>query len=512
MSDSIPKGGRRWLARPLSSWLIRSLALALPIVCSVGVVYLATRAVGPPVSSLPAYLGWWMALAAASTIAMTLIGRVSRRLLPLAALLKLSLVFPDTAPSRFRTALRWGTVKSLEDRLAEARRGATEATPAEAAQRLLVLAAALDTHDNLTRGHSERVRAYSQMIGRELGLRPRELELLNWAALLHDIGKLEVPRGILTKKGQPTDEEWVILRRHTELGQALVEPLRVWLGRWCDAVGDHHERWDGSGYPNGTAGNEISLAGRIVAVADVFDVITSSRSYKQGSTASAGRAEIARCAGSQFDPEIVRAFLAVSVGRVRLATGPLAWLAEAPILARATLTPAAGTLAAAAVAVGVNASPNAVVDRSGRPADGRSTAPYAAPAARSALPSTATHAAEGSASGPRQSGAAGQTLTASADPTPPGGQPTPPRAPTPEPPGTPAPEPPRTTPSPPPSPASPPVSGFAPLPLPPLRDPPSSPTPELAPLPTADLPPLPAPALPPPPPPPLPPTSSLPGI
>ena len=278
---------------------------------------------------------------------LVVVDRVFRKLLPLAALLKLSLVFPDEAPSRFKIALRSGSVEDLAGRIAATKSAAEAATPSEAAARLLELVAALNIHDRLTRGHCERVRAYSVMIGEELGLSSAELDLLNWAALLHDVGKLEVPGEILTKDGRPTDDEWEVLRRHPLLGTDLVAPMREWLGKWTDAVGYHHERWDGQGYPHGLAGEDIPLAGRIVAVADVFDVITSARSYKQASAAEDGRKEIANCAGSQFDPHVVRAFLAVSLGRMRFVMGPLSWLAHAPLLGRLPLTPGLGTLAGA---------------------------------------------------------------------------------------------------------------------------------------------------------------------
>ena len=118
---------------------------------------------------------------------------------------------------------------------------------------------------------------------------------------------------------------------------------------------EHHERWDGKGYPRGLVGDEISLAGRIVAVADVFDVITSPRSYKRSGSVADGRLELARCAGTQFDPEVVRAFLAISVRQGRLAA-PLAWAAHAAALVRLPATQTANGLsagAAAAVAVGL---------------------------------------------------------------------------------------------------------------------------------------------------------------
>src|SRR5581483_5972764 len=138
-----------------------------------------------------------------------------------------------------------------------------------------------------------------------------------------------------------------VLRQHPLFGESLVDPMRNWLGTWVESVGYHHERWDGKGYPHGLAGEDIPLPGRIVAVADVFDVITSVRSYKKAFAATEARAEIARCAGTQFDPAVVRAFLNVSLGRMRLVMGPLSVLSHLPLLGRLPLTPAMGTFAGA---------------------------------------------------------------------------------------------------------------------------------------------------------------------
>ncbi|HEY3614440.1 MAG TPA: HD domain-containing phosphohydrolase, partial [Gaiellales bacterium] len=265
--------------------LLRGFVLVAPIAASVAFVHVASGIVPPPEGGALGRIAWWVGLSAAAMVVLVGIDRLTRRLLPLAALLKLALVFPDEAPSRFRTALTAGTTDDLEHRLAEARAGRESDTPAEAAERLLGFVAALSVHDSLTRGHSERVRAYSQMIAKELRLGRADVDRLNWAALLHDVGKLEVPAEILTKPGRPSDDEWQLIRSHPELGARLAEPLRTWLGEWTDAIRDHHERWDGKGYPKGDAGDDISLAGRIVAVADVFDVITSARSYKDSGSA-----------------------------------------------------------------------------------------------------------------------------------------------------------------------------------------------------------------------------------
>ncbi len=343
-------GERRWEARPVSAAALRTAVFVAPIVASMAYVYVASHVVPKP-AERPFFIAWWLGLSATATLVVIGIDKVTRRLLPLAALFKLSLVFPDRAPSRFGTAMRTGTVETLEERLTGAHEEHAIETPTEAAERLLRLVAALDRHDRITRGHSERVRAYTRMIGEELHLSDHDLDLLNWAALLHDVGKLSIPYEILNKPGKPTPEEWEVLRRHPVYGAEYVAPLREWLGEWAAAVTQHHERWDGKGYPAGLAGEEISFAGRIVAVADVFDVITSARSYKEAFGPASGRAEIADCAGTQFDPRIVRALLNVSLGRLRFAMGPLSWLANAPILGRLPLTPAVSTIASSAAAV-----------------------------------------------------------------------------------------------------------------------------------------------------------------
>ena len=321
----------RWRARPLASLALRTFVAILPIVASLLCVIVASRIVRAPSESLFGYLAWWVGLCALSTLVLVGIDKVARRLLPLGALLKLSLVFPDATPSRFKIALRSGTVKQLHRVVAEAKAGHVGETPAEAAERVLELVAALNAHDRLTRGHSERVRAYTQMIAEELGLAAADIDLLHWAGLLHDIGKLEVPYEILNKSTRPTQDEWEILKGHPEAGARLVAPLNGWLGEWVHAVDEHHERWDGKGYPHGLAGDDISYAARIVSVADVFDVITSARSYKDPIDATTAREEIARCSGTQFDPEVVRAFLTISLGRLRFAMGPLSLLAQSPL-------------------------------------------------------------------------------------------------------------------------------------------------------------------------------------
>src|SRR5918992_1596980 len=147
----------RWSARPIQAALLRAFIFLAPIAASIAFVYVISRVVRAPTSSWLLFLLWWVALAGLATGVLLVSDWLSRRLLPLAALLKLSLVFPDRVPSRFRTALRAGTVATLQERIARASTSAREGTPTEAAERLLELVAALDRHDKLTRGHAERV-------------------------------------------------------------------------------------------------------------------------------------------------------------------------------------------------------------------------------------------------------------------------------------------------------------------------------------------------------------------
>ncbi|HEX9765646.1 MAG TPA: HD domain-containing phosphohydrolase, partial [Nitriliruptorales bacterium] len=183
-----------------------------------------------------------------------------------------------------------------------------------------------------TRGHSERVRVNVDTLGEELGLSAEDRTKLSWAALVHDIGKLKVAEATLNETEQLSDEQWAELRRHPTLGRRLAAPLGPWLGPWIGAVTEHHERWDGGGYPAGLAGEEISLAGRITAVADTLEVLTAGRAYAPAIRPAAAREELVRCAGTQFDPKVVRAALRLSLGRRTAAAALLSTLAGIPII------------------------------------------------------------------------------------------------------------------------------------------------------------------------------------
>ncbi|MCP5027936.1 MAG: HD domain-containing protein [Actinomycetia bacterium] len=337
---------RKWLAR-----LLRVVILLLPIIVGFIVARGLRDALGQPTTA--GGLVWiWAVVIIGSTATVVAVDRLTSHLLPLVALMRLALVFPDEAPSRYSIALRSGTTRQLEKRIDEAREGFAGDAPVEVAEKMLGLMAALNHHDRLTRGHSERVRAYSNLIAEEMGLEGEELNKLRWAALLHDVGKLEVPYEILNKKGRLTDDEFDIVKTHPEVGMRYVEPLRQWLGEWVEAVGQHHERWEGGGYPAGTAGTDIALAGRIVSVADTYDVITAARSYKKPMSPEAARRELARCAGTQFDPEVVRAFLNAGIGaRKARRAGALSWLFNLPGLASVAAPPIIPAIVASALSL-----------------------------------------------------------------------------------------------------------------------------------------------------------------
>jgi len=170
------------------------------------------------------------------------------------------------------------------------------------------LARAVDSRDAYTGSHSERVASLSAQIATQLGLAVDEIELTRLAGSLHDLGKLAIPEEILRKPAALSDAERLVLERHPQIGYRMLESLGV--DPIADWVLHHHERWDGHGYPDGMAGDEIPLGARIIFVADAFDAMTSDRLYRAALTFEEAVAEVERCAATQFDPDVVNAFLA----------------------------------------------------------------------------------------------------------------------------------------------------------------------------------------------------------
>ncbi|MFD4135809.1 HD-GYP domain-containing protein [Streptomyces goshikiensis] len=175
------------------------------------------------------------------------------------------------------------------------------------------LVQAVDIKDRYTRGHSERVGQASAMIARELGMAGERLEVVRIAGILHDVGKLGVPTRLLRKDGPLTPEERRVIELHPEYGHEIVRGIGF-LGEARSAILHHHERIDGTGYPYGLAGAQIPELARVVAVADAFDAMTSTRSYSRARPVPAALAELERCAGAQFDPAMVNA-LSDAIGR-----------------------------------------------------------------------------------------------------------------------------------------------------------------------------------------------------
>jgi diguanylate cyclase (GGDEF)-like protein len=180
---------------------------------------------------------------------------------------------------------------------------------------LQALTRALDTRDEETEEHSQRVKCYSQLIARRLQLPEQEIEDIGRGALLHDIGKIGVPDAVLLKPGRLTEEERLLMRKHPEIGYRMIAHI-PFLADAAQVVLHHHEAYDGSGYPSGLAGTNIPLGARIFAVADAFDALTSDRPYRKALPIELAIEEIARCRGTQFDPQIVDLFLAIPINEL----------------------------------------------------------------------------------------------------------------------------------------------------------------------------------------------------
>jgi putative nucleotidyltransferase with HDIG domain len=167
---------------------------------------------------------------------------------------------------------------------------------------------ALDLRDEETEGHTLRVTEITVKLARAFGLSEAELVQVRWGALLHDIGKMGVPDGILLKPGPLTDEEWVAMKKHPDFAYEMLAPIR-YLRLALDIPYCHHEKWDGSGYPRGLKGDRIPLVARIFAVVDVWDALSSDRPYRAAWAEEKVREHIRAASGTHFDPQVVEIFM-----------------------------------------------------------------------------------------------------------------------------------------------------------------------------------------------------------
>lgn len=353
----LPQDASRWRSRPRLAVALRLAILLAPVAAAAGV----GLTVGHLIGDRPLWL-FVLLVGPACVLTSVLVERVARRFLPLETLLRMTMLFPERAPSRLAVA-RLGRDRAELRRLLAAPAGADEV-----AHVMLALITALGRHDRRTRGHSERVRMITELLGEQLQLPSADRDRLRWAALLHDVGKLEIAATILSKPSALDATEWQQMQQHPTHGARLAGPFLDWLGEWAGGIVHHHEHWDGRGYPGGLAGEQISRAGRIVAVVDAFETMTAARSYKRAGSTRAALAELTRCAGTQFDPAVVRQFLCIPVPRLWWATGALGLLVQVPVIGSAQQSvlqvgtavsaSAGGTVAAAGTAavVGVGSA------------------------------------------------------------------------------------------------------------------------------------------------------------
>jgi len=177
-------------------------------------------------------------------------------------------------------------------------------------QIMMSLQTAMEEKDGYTAGHTRRVTELALLLGQGAGLNGDDILVLRRASQFHDIGKLVVDVSCIQKAGELTPEEWELIKKHPGVGASIIEPL-TFMERERDIIRHHHERLDGTGYPDGIGGNEIDTLTRIITIADSYDAMTSRRNYRRNLTTTEAIGELWRCAGTQFDPELVEIFAGV---------------------------------------------------------------------------------------------------------------------------------------------------------------------------------------------------------
>lgn len=220
---------------------------------------------------------------------------------------------PEEILARIRSHLK---IKHLNDQLSEYRASLekmvalrTEQLKDASLEVIWRLTAASEYRDNETGAHIKRMSHYSAVIAQKMGLAQKTIETLLYAAPMHDIGKIGIPDAILLKPGKLDAKEWDIMKKHTTIGGNILKGSKIGFVRMGAKIAmTHHEKWDGSGYPQGLKGRKIPLVGRIVALADVFDALTSKRSYKEALSVEESHRIISEGQGSHFDPKVVDAF------------------------------------------------------------------------------------------------------------------------------------------------------------------------------------------------------------
>jgi putative two-component system response regulator len=179
----------------------------------------------------------------------------------------------------------------------------------EAAHAVVVaLANAVEAKDSTTEQHCQRLALQAARLGMQIGLGPAELDAVTYGALLHDVGKIGVREAVLTKAGPLDDAEWQEMRRHPAIGERICTPLAA-FAVFGPIIRHHHERWDGAGYPDRLVGEQSPIGARIVGLVDAFDAMTHDRPYRPAMSVADAMGELVRCAGKQFDPELVPLFV-----------------------------------------------------------------------------------------------------------------------------------------------------------------------------------------------------------